>query len=289
MEERATHLESARIDLGSLALARTGRAYDLSSGWWRGMPVAPGHPPFQVSTYRTPGGVRLERDLSMFDDNPSNFGFISELLSFCAHSGTHMDALAHVTTGPNDEWYGGHSAHEFLGDHGPTVNDARELPPFLCRGVLLDIPVALGVDRLEAGQGVNSALIQEVERKQGVSLQDHDVVLVRTGTMSRWPDAQAMAESDGSGVDLDGAEYLAGFSPWAVGADTGGFERTPSGIPEEIQPVHRLLIHDLGVPIMEWVNLEPLSQAACYEFLFVCLPLPITGATGSLIRPLAVV
>jgi len=279
----------ACIDIAALGLAKTGTTYDLSSGWWPGMPVAPGHPPFQVSTYRTPTGVRLEGDLPLFDENPSNFGFISELLSFCAHSGTHMDALAHVTTGPDDEWYGGHPARDFLGDHGPLVNDARELPPYLCRGILLDIPATLGVPALEAVHPVDADLIRATLERQGTELRRHDVVLVRTGTMASWPDAEAMKASDGAGVTLDGAEYLAQYEPWAVGADTGGFERTPSGVPEEIQPVHRLLVHDLGIPIMEWVNLEPLAAAACHEFLFVCLPLPITGATGSMIRPIAVV
>jgi hypothetical protein len=36
------------------------------------------------------------------------------------------------------------------------------------------------------------------------------------------------------------------------------------------------------------VYLEELAAAGVYEFLFLTLPVPITGATGSLLRPIAI-
>jgi kynurenine formamidase len=33
---------------------------------------------------------------------------------------------------------------------------------------------------------------------------------------------------------------------------------------------------------------EELAAAGVHEFLFVCLPLTIAGATGSLVRPIAI-
>jgi len=280
---------AAHIDVTSFRLARTGRSIELASGWWPGMPLAPGHPPFQVITYRTPNGERVQGDIELFHDNTSNFGFISEVLSFCAHSGTHIDALAHVTVGENDEWHGGRSANEYLGNNGPLVDDARELPAFVCRGVLLDVPGALGVDRLEPGQAIDSELVRSTLDHQGIRLEKGDVVLIRTGTMAAWPDPTAMTATAGAGLSLDGAAYLAQYSPVAAGSDTGTVELEPSGIPGEPQPVHRLFVHDLGLPLLEWVYLEELAEAKAYEFLFVCLPLTITGATGSPIRPLAII
>jgi kynurenine formamidase len=41
--------------------------------------------------------------------------------------------------------------------------------------------------------------------------------------------------------------------------------------------------------LMENLFLEDLARDQVYEFLFVCLPLKIQGATGSQIRPVAVV
>ncbi|MEV5440547.1 cyclase family protein [Streptomyces sp. NPDC052682] len=280
-----------RIAPSALALAGEGRVFDLSSGWWPGMPLAPGHPPFQVLTFRTPAGERAQGphgDLEWLGDNTSRFGFISELLSFCAHSGTHIDALAHITSGENDEWYGGYSAHEYLGDHGPLTHDASTLPPLLGRGVLVDAPGALGLETLRARQHIDEDLISLTLDKQGVALREGDVVLLRTGTMKHWPDTRAMTAVEGAGLDLDGARLLARYRPAAVGSDTAAVEVAPSGVAGEPQPVHRLLIRDLGIPLMEWVHLEELAAAAVHEFLLLCLPLPITGATGSPVRPVAI-
>jgi hypothetical protein len=60
-DEVAPHPQrSTRFDLSLdlLRIPKTGKAYDLSSGWWPGMPLAEGHPPFHVMTYRSPSGQR---------------------------------------------------------------------------------------------------------------------------------------------------------------------------------------------------------------------------------------
>ena len=77
--------------------------------------------------------------------------------------------------------------------------------------------------------------------------------------------------------------------PLVTGSDTAAYEVAPSGIEGDPQPVHRHLIQERGIPILEWVNLEDLARDSVYEFLFLCLPLTIRGATGSSVRPLAIV
>jgi kynurenine formamidase len=54
-------------------------------------------------------------------------------------------------------------------------------------------------------------------------------------------------------------------------------------------PGHIILLVRHGIYIMENLFLEDLARDQVYEFLFVCLPLKIQGATGSPIRPIAVV
>src|ERR1051326_3616730 len=92
--------------LSALQLARSGVVYDLASGWWPGMPVHPIHPSFNVLAYRTPRGFQVQRDnASLLDDNNTvGYSFISELVLGTTHTGTHIDALCHVTCG--GEWYG---------------------------------------------------------------------------------------------------------------------------------------------------------------------------------------
>jgi kynurenine formamidase len=277
------------VSLDLLRRPSRGKAYDLSSGWWPGMPLSAGHPPFQVITYRTPRGERNQKDLDFLEHNRVNFGFISELILGTAHTGTHIDALAHITAGPDNEWHGGHSANADLGDFGPLNNDAARLPVIIARGVLLDVPGALGVGTLAPNQPIGSKELEAACDRQGTTISAGDVVLVRTGTMQFWPDSEAMAQSVDAGVSLSGARWIGNHDPLVTGSDTAAYEVAPSGIEGDPQPVHRHLIQERGIPILEWVNLEDLARDRVYEFLFLCLPLTIRGATGSFVRPLAIV
>ena len=290
-EAAADTTKSTRFDipLELLRMPKTGRAYDLSSGWWPGMPLATGHPPFQVMTYRSPAGQRNQKDLRFLDDNPVNFGFISEFMMCTSHTGTHIDALAHITCGPHSAWHGGFSSNEFLGDFGPMNNDASQLPPVIKRGLLLDIPRALGVEHLAPHQGVGARELEAACSKQGVAPRQDDLVLMRTGTMLRWPDPDGLAACEGSGLSLEGAQWLAAKGVAAFAGDNAALEVAPSGIPGDPQPVHRFLIQEKGLLILEWVYPEELSRDDISEFLFICLPLTVRGATGSMVRPLAVV
>lgn len=290
-KQPATGTRSTRFDipLELLRMPKTGRAYDLSSGWWPGMPLATGHPPFHVMTFRSPAGERNQKDLSFLDDNPVNFGFISEFMMGTTHTGTHIDALAHITCGPHAAWHGGYSSNEYLGDFGPLNNDASQLPPLFKRGVLLDIPAALGVERLAAHQPVGQAEIEAACKRQKMEPEAGDLVLIRTGTMLDWPSPEGLAASDGTGLSLDGAKWLVDKGVVAFAGDNPALEVAPSGIDGDPQPVHRFLIQENGLLILEWVNPEELARDRVYQFLFVCLPLNVTGATGSMVRPLAII
>jgi kynurenine formamidase len=74
----------------------------------------------------------------------------------------------------------------------------------------------------------------------------------------------------------------------AVGADTEYLEVMPSGDPASPLPVHLHLLVDRGIPILEWVQCEELAAEGVHEMLFVALPLSVRGATGSMIRPIAI-
>ena len=74
-----------------------------------------------------------------------------------------------------------------------------------------------------------------------------------------------------------------------LGADNEALEVLPSTDPRNPLPVHTELLIRRGVYILELVYLEDLAEAGDYEFLFVCLPLRISGGTGSMVRPLAIV
>ena len=278
-----------RFDIAALQSVSKGICYDLSSGWWPGMPLADAHPTFGVLSYRTPQGQRVQQDIPFMKDNAVGFGFISELLMCTVHSGTHIDALAHVVCGSDPSWYGDRLARENLGDFGPIGSDASELPPMLARGVLMDIPKLLGLDHMEAGASVDADMLQQACKEQGIDVSHGDVVLIRTGTMQKWPDREHLARCHGSGLALEGAEWLVEQGAIAIGGDNESLECQPSRRAGDPQPVHRFLIREQGIPILEWVYLEDLARDGVYSFLFLCLPLTVSGATGSMVRPIAVI
>lgn len=206
------------------------------------------------------------------------------------HTGCHIDALAHITLGADPHWYNGFRADEHLSDFGPLRADVSAYPPILARGVLADVAGYRGVARLPAGDGIGRDELLSVLERQQTQVGEGDVVLIRTGIMRDWPDAAKMAEADGSGLRLDAAHWLADdLRVAAVGADNASVEMLPSGHAARPQPVHAFLLVERGVPLLEFVYLEELARDHIYEFFFAALPLKIKGATGSMLRPVAIV
>jgi kynurenine formamidase len=279
--------------LAASRLVRQGRVYDLDAGRFMGMPLWPGHPPLTVLGYRSPFGVAVSGDMQTYFPESTNAvhqGFNSDLIIATAHTGCHIDALAHITVGEDPRWYNGYRAAEHLGDFGPRRADASKLTPILARGVLIDMAGHRGVERLAAHEGFGAADLQAALARQGTHLGEGDVVLLRTGQMRDWPDGAKMAEVEGCGLRIDGARWLAeDMHVVAVGADTAAVEVAPTEDPAIPQPVHTYLLIERGVPLIEFVYLEELARDRAYEFFFIALPLKITGATGSMLRPVAVV
>jgi kynurenine formamidase len=277
--------------LAALRLIRQGRIFSLARDRFPRMPVFPGHPSFEVLSYRTPQGLRAAGDTPWGPVNDAGLGYMSEMVMASTHSGAHIDAHAHMTVGAEDRWNGG-SAQRHLGDFGPLRGDATEIPPLWRRGVLYDVPGHRGVEHLGRGEAVTASELKEIEAATGVAAGSGDVALVRSGYMRHWPDPERMAENRGPGPDESAARLLADRGVVAAGSDTETFEVQPApdpGEPANPQPVHTLLLIERGIYIMESLDLESLAKSEAPEFLFVALPLKIRGATGSMIDPVAVI
>jgi kynurenine formamidase len=120
-------------------------------------------------------------------------------------------------------------------------------------------------------------------------------VLVRTGQYARtrrdgWGD---YAGGAAPGLSLTTAGWLHRTEIAAIATDTWGFEVRPNefDVPA-FQPLHQVVIPNLGLTIGEMWNLEELADACAasgrYDFLLSAPPLPITGAVGSPINPVAI-
>src|SRR4029453_8570619 len=71
------------------------------------------------------------------------------------------------------------------------------------------------------------------------------------------------------GIDLEGARFLAERGAAVVGSDTLAVERLPAGrLAGPNAPVHRFMLAERGIHLVENLNLEELAERKIGEFLF---------------------
>ena len=91
------------------------------------------------------------------------------------------------------------------------------------------------------------------------------------------------------GPTVEAARWLVERGVVTTGADTTAYEQIPAGKGHSVLPVHRILLVEAGIYIIEHLNLEEAAAQGLTEFVFLMAPLRIVGGTGSPIRPLAAV
>lgn len=284
-------LVSTNSILNAFKLVKEGRVYDLGLERFHGMPLPGMHPPLEILTYRSTRGMKNQQDQQWIsgDSNQAQFGFTSELVITSLHTGTHIDTLSHPNAGPKHTWYGGYSTDEYVGDFGTLKSDASSLPPFIARGVLLDVARYEQVDVLPQRAAITREIIEKTAKFQQVQLRPGDIILIRTGYMSLWPDKEKLSQHNGSGINLSAAEWLAAHQPMAIGTDTEAIEQFPGDDPGNPHPVHTFFLVKNGIFMIECLDLEALSKDRRYEFLFIALPVKFRGGTAGLMDPVAVI
>jgi kynurenine formamidase len=255
---------------GLLESIRSARVFDLEQPRYAGAPMHPAHQPgFQYFLHRHHARGAPEARTGA-----------SGIVVMPEHSGTHIDALAHQAE--NLTLHGGIHVDEGVQTSvGFKKLGIETMAPFVSRGVLLDVARDR---RLEAGHAITP---EELERAAAVEVREGDVVLVRTGFGALWSDPEEYLRA--AGVSAAGSRWLIDKKVAAVGADNMAFDVMGAADPElkVTLPGHVLLLVRAGIPIIENLNLEELAAAGVSEFVFVCLPLKMRGATGSPVRPIA--
>jgi len=254
--------------LGAIEKARV---FDLEQLRYAGAPSHPAHAPgfnYFLHRHHAPGAGEARTGASGLVVTPE-------------HSGTHIDALAHQAE--NLMLHGGVRADEVQTSSGFRKLGIDAMAPIVARGVLLDVA---GDRRLEPNYAITP---EDLERATRAEIREGDVVLVRTGYAALWskPDEYLRA----AGVSATGCSWLVAKHVAVVGADNMAFDLLTGERDPELNatlPGHILFLVRAGIPILENLNLEELAAAKVYEFLFVCLPLKMRGATGSPVRPIAI-
>ncbi len=253
------------------------RIYDLEQPRYFGAPIFPSHAPGYVYTLHR----HHEQGMAETRTSASGFMYTTE------HSGTHIDALCHQAE--NLRLYGGRKIDPGIQtSQGFTELGAETIAPIITRGVLLDLARYRGVDRIGAGNPMQRDELEAVAQKQGVSISEGDVVLVRTGNGALWHDPATYLQA--GGVSGDASSWLASRGVRAVGADNMAWDEVGVVDPnlKVTLPGHLILLVRNGIYILENLFLENLARDQRYEFTFICLPLKLRGATGSPVRPIAI-
>lgn len=283
--------------LAALSIPRTGQTYELGHIYEQGMPLYGARPWYMT----TVPGARPTSDAGGATHTEYFTGYIGQM-------GTQWDALGHQ--GENIRmadgsfktvFYNGFTEDELTGKNrgvnGLEALGAEHARPFITRGILIDIAAYKGVVTLPAAYEVTLADVRGALARQNMResmIEPGDAVLLSYGWSVNWSNPSkyndnfiGRGENEGSpGIGGEAANWLVERKVALVGADTCCVEVRPRKDPDAI--VHHILFRKEGVTMIENMVFDELARDEVYEFLFIALTERIKGATGSMVRPIAV-
>lgn len=227
---------------------------------------------------------------------PHGMGGADDVIAMPLQCSTQWDGLGHIFDHGN-AWNGRRAGDVVTSDGDLVTGIEHAAAVIVSRGVLLDVGRHLSPEsgELADGYAITAADLDATAAAQEVVVTRGDIVLVRTGQYARtrregWGD---YAGGPAPGLSLTTAGWLHRTQIAAIATDTWGFEVRPNEFDAPaFQPLHQVVIPNMGLTIGEMWNLDELADAcagiARWEFLLSAPPLPITGAVGSPINPVAV-
>jgi kynurenine formamidase len=271
----------AAATLALVDLLKRSRVIDLEQPRFHGMPIHPSHKPgYHYALHRR------HRDTYQPAVHGPRSG-ASGILTMMEHSGTHIDALCHQANCL--KVFGNLDSDSIETPAGFKQLGIETVPPIVTRGVLLDVATWKGQTPLPRDASITADELIACAQAQNVTLAKGDVLLVRTGYDTLWHDEAVYLQA--AGIGKSGSIWAAEQGVIAVGADNMAWDA-----PKDIDPDtgatlfgHVHLLTQKGVYIIENLDLRELAKAKLYTFAFIGIPLKFQGATGSPIRPIALI
>jgi hypothetical protein len=236
-------------------------------------------------------GVDAERGGQGF---PHGIGGADDVIFMPLQCSTQWDGLGHIFD--HGLAWNGRRAGDVVTSEGDQLTGIERVADLIAgRSLLLDVGRMFGADgKLPDGFPITAEHLDETAASAGVRIGRGDIVLVRTGQLTRtrregWGE---YAGGPAPGLSFTCAGWLHEREIAAIATDTWGFEVRPNEFENAFQPLHQVAIPHIGLTIGEMWDLDLLAADcaadAVYEFFLVAAPLPITGAVGSPINPIAV-
>jgi kynurenine formamidase len=207
--------------------------------------------------------------------------------------GTQWDGLGHIMY--EDYMWNGYDCRNVSSAGAAKGGIEKTAEKMVGRGVLLDVARAMGKKYLPDGFAITNEMLDYTEQKQGVKVGRGDYLLVHTGHVQRCLDSKSWdgySGGDAPGFAFETVSWLHKKEIAGVATDTWGAEVRPNQTEDTNQPWHWITIPIMGLTVGEIFHLTELAKDCAadkrYEFLFVAPALPITGAVGSPVNPLAI-
>ena len=230
------------------------------------------------------------------EDFPHGLGGADDVVFMPLQASTQWDGLGHIFD--HGMAYNGRRASQVVTSDGDQLTGIETVASLIAgRGVLLDVGRALGTDgELPDGFAITTQHLQATIDAQGECSRvgRGDLVLVRTGQLTRarrdgWGD---YAGGPAPGLSFTTADWLRGTDIAGIVTDTWGFEVRPNEFDVAFQPLHQVAIPHIGLFIGEMWDLDVLADDCAadgvYDFWLTAAPLPVTGAVGAPVNPIAV-
>ncbi|MDN3027485.1 cyclase family protein [Streptomyces sp. S.PB5] len=226
---------------------------------------------------------------------PHGIGGADDVIAMPLQCSTQWDGLGHIFD--HGKAWNGRAAEKVVTSDGDLVTGIEHMAPYVAgRAVLLDVGRVIGDERGELPDGfaITEEHLTATAEAHGVAVGRGDIVVVRTGRLTRarcegWGD---YAGGDSPGLSFTTAGWLHTSEIAAIATDTWGFEVRPNEFDGAFQPLHQVVIPNMGLLIGEMWDPDTLADDCArdgvYEFWLTAAPLPITGAVGSPVNPVAV-
>nr|WP_225956701.1 cyclase family protein [Amycolatopsis lexingtonensis] len=237
-------------------------------------------------------GVDAERGTQGF---PHGIGGADDVVFMPLQASTQWDGLGHIFD--HGVAYNGRRAGDVVTSEGDRVTGIETTAGLIAgRGVLLDVGRVLGGGELPDGFAITVEHLEATIAAHGPTARvgRGDLVLVRTGRLTRarregWGD---YAGGDSPGLSFTTADWLHGTEIAGIATDTWGVEVRPNEFDDAFQPLHQVAIPHIGLFLGEMWDLDALAEDCAadgvHEFWLTAAPLPVTGAVGAPVAPIAV-
>jgi len=261
--------------LNAVKLIKTGEVFELGHVLNAQMPLSPGRI-YNMQVKRTAAPSGTNRRAGNEEIITAEMGQV----------GTQFDGFAHQSH--DNVHYNCFKTADIETRNGFTKLGIHNVGMLMTRGVLIDIAGYKGVEMLDITYEVSVADLEGAMKKQNITLQAGDAVIINTGWGKLWGKDNNRYRSGNPGLGVKAAEWLIAKDPMMLGADTAPVEVSPN--PDKLLslPVHQIALVVNGVHLLENLKLEQLAASGASEFALIMQPLKLQGATGSTVAPVAV-